>query len=39
MYAPKVEVVVDRTEGIDTEFGMGLNPAAAAAAAAAAAEQ
>ncbi len=32
-------MVVERTEGIDAEFGIGLNPAAAAAAAEAAAEQ
>ena len=31
--------MLDRTDGIETEFGIGLNPAAAAAAAEAAAEQ
>ena len=30
---------MERTEGIEAEFGIGLNPAAAAAAAEAAAEQ
>ena len=39
VYVPRAEVVFDRTDGIETEFGIGLNPAAAAAAADAAAEQ
>ena len=38
-YVPRADVVFDRTDGIETELGIGLNPAAAAAAADAAAEQ
>ena len=37
-YVPMADAGFDRTDGIETEFGIGLKPAAAAAAAEAAAE-